>query len=59
VEIYTMLRTKSRMLYSGKRILDDQTQDPVAIAWMGEKVENDRTGRRGRNLFRAFPWIGR
>jgi hypothetical protein len=54
-----MLRIKSRMLYGGKRILEDQTQDPVEIARMGEKMENDRTGRRGKNLFHAFPWIGR
>lgn len=40
------------------RIREDLTTDLEKLNDLSKKPERDITGRRGKNLFRAYPWIG-
>ena len=55
-EVYSVLREREEV---AKRMRRDQTVDVGTLRRLSEKPEPRTDGRRGKNLFRAYLWIGR
>ncbi len=55
-EVYSLMKKRKEV---ADRMVKDLTVDVSTLRKLSEKPERPIEGRRGKNLFRAYLWIGR